>query len=298
MSNGSPPLQQGEYLPTGNPEADRVLGRLNSSDPGFDDCAEAAALIYKLVSEIKGPEGFATWKDAAIASRGAAQADTVFQCGKAAGRQEMKEAQQSSDFNTWVHRAYRVPYPATYTLYNMEVAYQAGRESAAQAAPAEIDAKTFQSYAETRAYSKGYYAGKKAAQAAPDVVEGLIRERDHRDAIIDVLCDAVLEEDRPEWSSSYYFEDAVVAVQERIAELEAREECRDSNAQAAPAPVAEDAEDGARFRAMVNAAFTGFEAFERVMHAASETEPETIDDFRVLVDKARAQAAQPEGGAK
>lgn len=68
-------------------------------------------------------------------------------------------------------------------------------------------------------------------------------------------------------------------------------------AQAAPAPVAEDAEDGARFRAMVNAVFTGFEEFERIMHAAAETEPETIDDFRALVDKARAKAAQPEGGA-
>ena len=68
------PLQQGEYPATGNPEADRVLGRLNSSDPEFDDCAEAAALIYKLVAEIKGPDGFATWKDAAIAARGAAQA--------------------------------------------------------------------------------------------------------------------------------------------------------------------------------------------------------------------------------
>lgn len=68
-------------------------------------------------------------------------------------------------------------------------------------------------------------------------------------------------------------------------------------AQAAPADVAEDAEDGARSRAMVNAAFTGFEVFERVMYAASETEPETIDDLRALVDKARAQVAQAEGGA-
>lgn len=64
------PLQQGEYPATGNPEADRVLGRLNSSDPEFDDCAEAAALIYKLVAEIKGPEGFSTWKDAAVYERG------------------------------------------------------------------------------------------------------------------------------------------------------------------------------------------------------------------------------------
>ena len=45
---------------------------------------------------------------------------------------------------------------------------------AAQAAPAEIDAKSFQSYAETRAYSKGYYAGKKAAQAAPADVRNLL----------------------------------------------------------------------------------------------------------------------------
>lgn len=64
------PLQQGEYLPTGNPEADRVLGRLNSSDPDFDDCAEAAALICKLVAEAKGPGVFATWKDAAVYERG------------------------------------------------------------------------------------------------------------------------------------------------------------------------------------------------------------------------------------
>lgn len=71
---GATPPQQGEYLPTGNPEADRVLGRLNSSDPDFDDCAEAAALIYKMATEAKGPDGFATWKDAAIAARGAAQA--------------------------------------------------------------------------------------------------------------------------------------------------------------------------------------------------------------------------------
>ena len=225
MNNGSPPLQQGEYLPTGNPEADRVLGRLNSSDPGFDDCAEAAALIYKLVSEIKGPDGFATWKDAAIAARGAAQADTVFQCGKAAGRQEMKEAQQSSDFNTWVHRAYRVPYPATYTIYNMEVAYQAGRESAAQAAPAEIDAKTFQSYAETRAYSKGYYAGKKAAQAAS-------------------------------------------------------------------APVAEDAEDAANWKWL--AAYLVGPRTDRDDEIVAS---ESVNALRKLVSAARAQAAQPEGGA-
>ena len=54
---------------TGHPEADRVLGRLASSDPDFDDCTAAAALIRRLVCDAKGPDGFATWKDAAIAER-------------------------------------------------------------------------------------------------------------------------------------------------------------------------------------------------------------------------------------
>ncbi|MDP9652055.1 hypothetical protein [Paraburkholderia caledonica] len=51
---------------TGNPEADRIIGRLMSADPEFDDCAEAAAFIRRLVVEHRGPDGFATWKDAAV----------------------------------------------------------------------------------------------------------------------------------------------------------------------------------------------------------------------------------------
>lgn len=54
---------------TGHAEADRILGRLASSDTDFDDCADAAVLIRKLVAELNGPDGFATWKDAAIAER-------------------------------------------------------------------------------------------------------------------------------------------------------------------------------------------------------------------------------------
>lgn len=66
------PTQAGEYpAGTGNQEADRIIGRLASSDPDFDDCADAVALIHKLVAEIKGPDGFDTWKDAAIADRAA-----------------------------------------------------------------------------------------------------------------------------------------------------------------------------------------------------------------------------------
>jgi len=64
----APDVREGVAF-TGNNEADKVINRLNSSDPDFDDCAAAVALIYKLVAENKGPDGFATWKDAAIASR-------------------------------------------------------------------------------------------------------------------------------------------------------------------------------------------------------------------------------------
>jgi hypothetical protein len=50
-------------------EVQRVLNRLDSSDPDFDDCADAARLIVRLSAEVSGPEGFATWKDAAITER-------------------------------------------------------------------------------------------------------------------------------------------------------------------------------------------------------------------------------------
>ena len=75
MGEPAAPTQAGEYpAGTGNPEADRIIGRLASSDPDFDDCADAVALIHKLVAEIKGPDGFDTWKDAAIADRAAHRA--------------------------------------------------------------------------------------------------------------------------------------------------------------------------------------------------------------------------------
>lgn len=53
-------------------------------------------------------------------------------------------------------------------------------------------------------------------------IDQLIQERDHRDEIIDKLCDAVLGPDRYEWSSQYFFEDAVREVEERMAALEAQ----------------------------------------------------------------------------
>lgn len=51
-------------------------------------------------------------------------------------------------------------------------------------------------------------------------IDQLIQERDHRDEIIDKLCDAVLGPDRYEWSSQYFFEDAVREVEEHMAALE------------------------------------------------------------------------------
>jgi hypothetical protein len=54
---------------TGNPEADRLIGRLTSADPDFNDCTDAAVFIRRLVVEHRGPDGFATWKDAAVDER-------------------------------------------------------------------------------------------------------------------------------------------------------------------------------------------------------------------------------------
>ncbi len=47
---------------TGNPEIDRVIGRLMSSDPDFDDCENAAALIRRLAAKpqdvVRVPDGW------------------------------------------------------------------------------------------------------------------------------------------------------------------------------------------------------------------------------------------------
>ena len=61
--------QQAAEQPSYNTEIERVIARLDSSDPDFDDCADAVALIHRLAAEIKGPDGYATWRDAAIAER-------------------------------------------------------------------------------------------------------------------------------------------------------------------------------------------------------------------------------------
>ena len=59
------PAAQG--LDAGYADANRLIGRLLSSDPDFADCTEAANLIRELTQN--GPDGFATWKDAAVSER-------------------------------------------------------------------------------------------------------------------------------------------------------------------------------------------------------------------------------------
>lgn len=55
---------------TGRADVDAIIGRLTSADPDFNDCADAAALLRRLVmEEISGPDGYATWRDAAVAER-------------------------------------------------------------------------------------------------------------------------------------------------------------------------------------------------------------------------------------
>ena len=55
---------------TGRKDLDRLIDRLMSSDPDFEDCTAAAALLRRLfMEEISGPKGHATWKDAAVAER-------------------------------------------------------------------------------------------------------------------------------------------------------------------------------------------------------------------------------------
>ena len=83
---------------------------------------------------------------------------------------------------------------------------------------------------------------KQASPWSEKDLDELITQRDHREEIIDALCDAVLGEDRDEWSSAYYFEDAVTEVQERMGELEARAGCRaDQKVVPVPAGVQGDA---------------------------------------------------------
>jgi hypothetical protein len=61
--------QQEPVGDTGNSEADQIIGLLSASDVPVDVGVNAIALIRRLVAEHSGPDGFATWKDAAVAER-------------------------------------------------------------------------------------------------------------------------------------------------------------------------------------------------------------------------------------
>ena len=183
MTNEAKPtlLQQGEYLPL--PECDATTIGLG---------------------QVWNRHSMRAYVDADRAARGAAQAAPVTEAGKMLGdllarihgdgghyasEHGIEKAVADADRILAEWRAYKpaplqqgeyLPLPGG--VFRIDpgtggsiVGYSADQmhaytdatcaaRGAAQAAPAEIDAKSFQSYAETRAYSKGYYAGKKAAQ--------------------------------------------------------------------------------------------------------------------------------------
>lgn len=66
-ADDAPPVDENGAVHTGDVAADRIINRLNSSDPDFDDCADAVAWIYRAASD--RPDGFTSWKDAAIHER-------------------------------------------------------------------------------------------------------------------------------------------------------------------------------------------------------------------------------------
>ena len=68
------------------------------------------------------------------------------------------------------------------------------------------------------------FAKSSATQWGEKEFTDLILQRERLEKVIDALCDAALGEDRTEWSSAYYFEDAISDVQERIGALEAAAE--------------------------------------------------------------------------
>jgi hypothetical protein len=61
--------QQETVGDTGNSEADLIIGKLSANDVPVDVGVNAIAFIRRLVAEHCGPDGFATWKDAAVAER-------------------------------------------------------------------------------------------------------------------------------------------------------------------------------------------------------------------------------------
>lgn len=58
------------FWKTGHDEADRLIGLLLSAEQDLDLRTDAAILLRRLVvEEIRGPAGFATWREAAAAAR-------------------------------------------------------------------------------------------------------------------------------------------------------------------------------------------------------------------------------------
>jgi hypothetical protein len=61
------PFDEDGFVYSGNAEADKLINALFSSDPDFEDCARAAAYIWRSAQDV--PQGYSSWKEAATAER-------------------------------------------------------------------------------------------------------------------------------------------------------------------------------------------------------------------------------------
>lgn len=61
------------------------------------------------------------------------------------------------------------------------------------------------------------------AEYADNALSQVLKERDLQEEIIDKFLDLILGENRPEWSSMYDFEDALIDVECKMKELEGKE---------------------------------------------------------------------------
>ncbi len=195
MLAASPPAEQ-PTPNTGHAEADRLIGRLMSSDPDFEDCRQAAELIQR---EIKGPDGFGTWREAAIAER-LTRVNQQAAPKAAPGEQNAVSAE-------WLEQAYREGWAAC-------------RDAETIGEEAE-DWAFGNSTANSRMIDAQQAAPQQAApKVAPgDALDEVMRERDEAEDFINELLDEVLGADRPEWSSAYNRYDAMSDVRERITAL-------------------------------------------------------------------------------
>lgn len=123
--------------------------------------------------------------------------------------------------------------PDTANLRAFEGLLVVAAQDAALAAPAAQEAEPTAPNVDAmvdKAWSRFESAMQQPSQEPPPVpyakheseVQAEVDQREQAEHVIDLLCDAVLGTDRPEWSSSYGYQSAINDVQQRIDDLERR----------------------------------------------------------------------------